>query len=317
MVGETELQREVERIFDTTNVQYVIGYSTDPCGFQGIPFFAKKKQDVAHLIFSPFCVHNLAMYLKNYTGSGKIGIVVKGCDCRSVIQLITEKRIVRENLVIIGVSCGGVIDQKKLLKKYPTIGNPQGVTEKDDDFVFMTDGKHHQIPKKEIILEKCLHCEHPTPLISDVLLGEKKQSYGSDSYSDVREFEEKSLSDKWKFWEMQFNRCIRCYACRNICPVCYCTQCSAEQLDPQWLRRSVTLSENTVWHLTRAFHVAGRCTGCGECERVCPMDIPLMLLNRKILKEIKELFEYTPGLSVDETSLLAIYKPDDPEDCIC
>lgn len=316
MVGGTELQQEIEKIFDTTDVQYILGYSTDRRGVQGIPFFAKKKQDVTHLIFSPFCVSNLAMYLKNYQGSGKIGIVVKGCDCRSVIQLMTEKRIARENVVIIGISCGGVIDQKKVQKKYPTIDSPVEVMEKDDDFIFITKGEHHQIPKKEIVLEKCLRCEHPTPLLYDVLLGEKKQPYESDSYSDVREFEEKSLADKWKFWETQFNRCIRCYACRNICPVCYCTQCSAEQLSPQWLRRSVTLSENTVWHLTRAFHVAGRCTGCGECERVCPMDIPLMLLNRKILKEVNELFEYTPGLSVDETSLLAIYKPDDPEECI-
>ena len=82
----------------------------------------------------------------------------------------------------------------------------------------------------------------------------------------------------------------------------------------QWLRRSVSLSENTVWHLTRALHVAGRCTGCGECERVCPMDIPLMLLNKKMLKEVQELFEYTPGISINEKPLLASYKPDDPEE---
>src|SRR4030043_4210 len=109
MVEKTQLQVEINKIFDTSNVHYVLGYSTDLCGFQGVPFFAKKKQDIKHLIFSPFCVINLAMYLKNYEGGRKIGIVVKGCDSRSVIQLITEKRISRENLVIIGISCGGVI----------------------------------------------------------------------------------------------------------------------------------------------------------------------------------------------------------------
>jgi formate dehydrogenase subunit beta len=316
MVERSQILEEIKKIFDTTDIQYIIGYSNDSCGFQAVPFFAKKKEDVKQLIFSPFCVNNLAMYLKNYEGSRKIGIVVKGCDSRSVIQLITEKRIPRENLVIIGISCGGVIDQKKFQKKFPNIVDRVDIVEKDDFFFFTVKGKNHQVPKKEIVLEKCLHCEYPTPLLYDVLLGEKKQPLGSENYTDVKQTEEKSLMEKWKFWETQFNRCIRCYACRNICPVCYCKECSAEQLNPQWLRRSVTLSENTVWHLTRAMHVAGRCAGCGECERVCPMNIPLMLLNKKILKEVKELFEYTPGISVDEKPLLAAYKPDDPEECI-
>jgi ferredoxin len=316
MVDSTQLQDEARKIFNTYAVQYIIGYSNESFGLQPVPFFVKKKQDVNHLVFSPFCVNNLAMYLKNYDGVGKIGIVVKGCDSRSVIQLITEKRISRENLVIIGISCGGVIDQKKLHEKYPNLVGPVDVREKDDDFILTIDGKNQQVPKKEIVFEKCLHCEYPTPLVYDVLLGEKKQPFDSESYSDVKQIEAKSPQDKWKFWETQFNRCIRCYACRNICPVCFCKECSAEQLNPQWLRRSVTISENTVWHLTRALHVAGRCTGCGECERVCPMNIPLMLLNKKILKDVKELFDYTPGISVDSKPLLAAYKPDDPEDCL-
>jgi len=90
----------------------------------------------------------------------------------------------------------------------------------------------------------------------------------------------------------------------------------AEQLTPQWLRRSVNLSENTVWNVMHAFHLAGRCTDCGECERVCPMDIPLMLLNKKVEKEIRELFDYLAGIDVDEKPLLAMFKPDDPEEDI-
>jgi Na+-translocating ferredoxin:NAD+ oxidoreductase RnfC subunit len=66
----------------------------------------------------------------------------------------------------------------------------------------------------------------------------------------------------------------------------------------------------------RAFHLAGRCTGCAECERVCPMDIPLMLLNKKLEKEIKELFDYAPGINPKNKPLFAMYKPDDPEEDI-
>jgi len=317
MVEKSQLQEEIQKILHSVNLQHIIGYRNDPFGFQAIPFFAKNKQEAKQLIFSPFCVNNLAMYLKHYEGNRKIGIMVKGCDSRSVIQLLTEKRISRENLVIIGISCNGVIDYKKLQKKFPALVSPVDVSEKDECYIFTIDGKQQNVPKKDIILEKCLHCEYPTPLLCDVLLGEKKKPFGSEDFSDIKHIEEKSLAEKWDFWEKQFSRCIRCYACRNICPVCYCKECSSEQLQPQWLRRSVTCSENTVWHLTRAMHVAGRCTGCGECERVCPMNIPLMLLNKKILKEVKDLFDFVPGIDVESKPLLASYKPDDPEECVC
>jgi Na+-translocating ferredoxin:NAD+ oxidoreductase RnfC subunit len=66
----------------------------------------------------------------------------------------------------------------------------------------------------------------------------------------------------------------------------------------------------------RAFHLAGRCIGCGECERVCPMGLPLMKLNKKIEKEIKELFDYKPGIDTEQKPLLAMFKPDDPEEFI-
>jgi formate dehydrogenase subunit beta len=316
MVDKARLHEEVKKVLESPGVHAVIGYADDACGLQAVPFFAKTTADVQRLTFSAFCVNNLAMYLKNYDGSGKLGVLVKGCDCRSVIQLLTEKRITREKLLIIGIPCDGVIDEKKLREKFPRIASSKEVTEKGDVYVMTVDGNTCEVPKKDLVLEKCLHCAYPTPLLYDVLLGEKKQPWGKEEYTDVTQFEKKSLEEKWQFWEGQFDRCIRCYACRNICPVCYCKECAAEQLNPQWLRRSVNLSENTVWHLTRAMHVAGRCTECGECERVCPMNIPLMLLNKKLSKEVLDLFSFTPGVSLEEKPLLASFRPDDPEECV-
>ena len=87
-----------------------------------------------------------------------------------------------------------------------------------------------------------------------------------------------------------------------------------DQLSPQWVRRSTNLSENTAWNIMRAYHLAGRCIGCGECERVCPMGIPLTELNKKLQKDVKEMFSYTAGLSLDKKPLLAIFSPEDPEE---
>ena len=316
MVGNKELQNEIRKIMDHKDVKYVIAYRKGTYGFQTTPFFVSKREDVSQVIFSPFCLNNLAVYIKNEYGKEKIGIVLKGCDSRSLIQMINEKRIARDKLFIIGVPCSGVIDPKKLSKRISEPLENVDVVEKDDKLVFTVNGKKQKIPKKDIVFDKCIHCEYPTPLIYDYLVGDKIKPLGKEDYCDVKDFEKKSLTDKWDFWEQQFDKCIRCYACRNVCPVCYCEKCMAEQLDPQWLRRSVNISENTVWHIIRAFHLAGRCTSCGECERACPMDIPLMLLNKKVEKDVKELFDYNAGKELDSKPLLAIFKPDDPQEDI-
>ena len=316
MVDTKKLHEEVKKILSRDDIKYVIGYKKGTYGFRTSPIFASKKEDVEKLIFSPLCVNNLSLYVKFEDGNEKVGLVVKGCDSRSLVQMIQERRIPREKLFIIGVPCTGVIDPKKMHDRFPNVYENIDVVEEEGKFIFTINGKTHRIPKEELVFDKCLHCEYPIPIIYDTLVGEKIKQLGQKEYKEVKKFEKKSLKEKSSFWEENFDRCIRCYACRNVCPMCYCEECMAEQLNPQWLRRSVNLSENTAWHIMRAFHLSGRCIECGECERACPMDIPLMFLNKKIEKDIKELFDYEPGINVDEKPLLAMFKPDDPEDFI-
>ena len=326
MVNEKKLKEEVKKLVSRDDVKYVIGYEKGTYGFQVGPSFAFTPEDAEGFIFSPLCVNNLTVYLMleekpplgkgEKEGTQKVGLVVKGCDTRAVVQIIQEKGLKREDVVIVGIPCTGVIDQKKIKAKFPNQMKNVDVREEGEKFVVTINGTNHKIPKDELLCEKCKHCEYPTPLIYDILIGDEVKSTKKEDYEEIKKFEKKSLKEKWEFWEKQFDRCIRCYACRNACPLCYCKECIVDQLSPQWIRRSVNLSENTVWNLIRAYHLAGRCIGCGECERACPMDIPLTKLNKKIEKDIKEMFEYTSGINAEEKPLLAMFKPNDTEETI-
>jgi ferredoxin len=326
MVNEKQLKEAVKKLVSRDDVKYVIGYEKGTCGFQVTPSFACTPEDAERFIFSPLCVNNLTVYLMleekpplrkgEKEDTRKVGLVAKGCDARAVVQIIQEKGLKREDVVIVGIPCTGVIDQKKINAKFPHQVKNVDVREEGEKFVVTINGTTHKIPKEELLCEKCKHCEYPTPVIYDVLIGDEVKSTKKEDYEDIKMLEKKSLKEKWEFWEKQFDRCIRCYACRNACPLCYCKECIVDQLSPQWIRRSVNLSENTVWNLIRAYHLTGRCIGCGECERACPMGIPLTKLNKKIEKDIKEMFEYTSGINAEEKPLLAMFKPNDTEETI-
>ena len=326
MVNEKQLRDAVKKTVDRDDVKYVIGFKKGTYGFQVTPAFAFDSKDAVDFIFSPLCVNNLTVYpmleekLPLRRGeeedTRKIGIVVKGCDSRSIVQIIQEKGIKREDIVIIGVPCTGVIDPKRINEKFPHQTENVDVKEDGKNFVITIDGKTNKILKDELLFEKCKNCEYPNPVLYDIIVGNEIKSNKKEDYKDVKTFEKKSLNEKWDFWEKQFEKCIRCYACRNACPMCYCKECMVDILDPQWVRRSVNLSENTAWNMLRAFHLAGRCIGCGECERACPMDIPLMKINKKITKDIKEMYDYKAGIDAEAKPLLAMFKPDDPEEFI-
>ncbi|HNQ64322.1 MAG TPA: 4Fe-4S dicluster domain-containing protein, partial [Syntrophorhabdaceae bacterium] len=113
-------------------------------------------------------------------------------------------------------------------------------------------------------------------------------------------------------WEGEFDRCIRCYACRNACPMCVCQDsCIAETRDPHWISQRATLSEKFMFHMIHALHLAGRCVECGECERVCPMNIPVNKLKRKINLDMKELYNYEPGVNPEDKPPMYTFNVDE------
>jgi ferredoxin len=125
--------------------------------------------------------------------------------------------------------------------------------------------------------------------------------------------EQMSATERFDYWKEQFSKCIKCYACRQVCPMCYCRRCIVDVNQPQWVNTSSHTLGNFEWNIVRAFHLAGRCVACGGCDRSCPVNIPLRLINYRMSREVFDNFDYFAGENTDQKPVLASFRQDDPE----
>jgi ferredoxin len=295
----------------------MIGWTAGHDPLRSAPVFIRNAESIHRLIWSPFCAQNLTGYLvkppavKPADKDRKIGICVRGCDSRSLVSLIQEKLVTRDSLYIIGIPCRGAVDWRRVAARVELSGLRSARVEGDTLVVECADGSH-ETRLKDVLARKCLRCRHPNPVIHDVLVGEPvtPRVMEQDRYRDVEALEEKSIEERLAFWQAELDRCMSCYACRNACPLCVCQDhCIVEARDPKWLTQRMDLSEKFLFHFIHALHLAGRCTECGECERACPMEIPVALMKEKLNKIMKEMLSYEAGLDPDGVPPLLTFNP--------
>jgi coenzyme F420-reducing hydrogenase delta subunit/ferredoxin len=280
------IRLKAKELLDGGKVGCVIGYELGLRG-QTRPTFVYAPEDTERLVWNPDCIHNLTGYLpsklhldasvKTIPGQKPhlpVGVIAKPCDSRTINVQLAENQYERGQVYVIGVTCEGVRDKK---------GNTQ---------------------------VRCIACQERKPVVYDSLIGGEPSgaiSRPTGPAGEIKsELEDASPAGRMEFWLSQFDRCLRCYACRQACPLCNCPTCLFERDDSTWVGMGIGMNEKRTFHLGRAYHLAGRCVGCNECEQACPVNIPISLLNQKLAQEVEKTFGFQAGLAVTPSPIVTV-----------
>lgn len=298
--------------------------------------------------------------LTDQNPSEKLGVVLRACEIRAMVELIKLKQINNENLLIIGVDCFGtfsVMDYAKLAdeNKNDTIELLKKIrAEKTTEI----DGYN--------IRPICTICDHPIPENADILIGiigveptqelliQAMTERGVEALTELNltEIEEpqKRIEAISAYLERASTKrseviaqtleginsipgllsalstCIKCYNCRDACPICYCKECvfdtpTLNPAPPQYMAKAkkkgvIRMPMDTLlYHITRMNHMIISCVGCGQCESACPNDIPVARIFIALGKDVQKLFDYIPGINLDEELPLASFKEEELASC--
>ena len=314
-----ELIKRMTELLESGEVQRVVGWKKGDLGYNPEPAYFETAEALKDFVYDGFCGANLSKYMiKACELEGKTLVLLKPCDTYSFNQLIKEHRISKEKIYVIGVGCKGKLDIEKIkamgIKGITAISGVE-ITDACDTINIETVYGNKTVAYKDAMLERCHVCKGKEHKVSDEIFFDSADTDDGDRFAGVDYIESLSAEEKFEFFKKELSKCIRCNACRNVCPACSCRKCVFDSTKFDADRKAnVDPFEESMFHIIRAFHVAGRCTDCGECSRVCPQGIPLHLFNRKFIKDINEFYgEYQAGAEVDERSPLTNFTFDDLE----
>ncbi|MFC1585699.1 4Fe-4S binding protein [Fibrobacterota bacterium] len=274
---QEQIRAKAKSLLESGDVKVVIGWTRGSVPERTAPVFVTRPEDCAKLVWNRNCKNNLAVYL------GK--------------------------------------------KEVQALGKPAIVAKGCDSKSIVGLIQEHQVTREGIFIigvacegidePMCADCEVRTPHVYDEFIGEKLEPSAQDgALEEIEDLEKMEPAGRWEFWKKEFERCIKCYACRTACPLCYCTRCIVDKNQPQWISPCQHARGNLSWNIIRAMHLAGRCVGCGACARACPMDIKIDLVNRKLAKVVQERFDYKAGKDIKAPFPMASFKLDDKEEFI-
>ena len=317
-----EVKREVlvskaSELLKNGTVDRVLGWKAGEFDYDITPAVFHTSEELEQdFVWNDFCGANFSKYLVSETGKSenKILVFLKPCDTYSFNQLLTEHRFDREKVYAVGVGCNGMLDVAKLRSSAEGILRVN--TEDPDKVAVETlyDGTV-TLDRAELLPDRCVNCKSRKHVAYDELLGSDGEVLDCHRFDEVEQIERMTPDERYAFWQGELSRCIRCNACRDVCPACTCEKCVFD--NPQSgveNKAPATSFEEQMFHIIRAFHVAGRCTDSGVCSRVCPQHIPLHLLNRKFIKDIDNFYgDYQAGAEVGSRAPIVNYRTDDLE----
>ena len=303
-------------LLENGTVCAVLGWRKGEFDYDITPAVFTTAEDIKdNFVWNDFCGANFSKYLvaKTRKAEGKLLVFLKPCDTYSFNQLLTEHRFDREKVFAVGVPCDGMVDIEKIKAV-----SGEGISSIDCGEMITVEtiyGDSVKVDAKDVLAERCINCKSKKHVAYDELIGDEGDIIESNRFDEVEKLESMTADERFAFWQSELSKCIRCNACRNVCPACTCEKCVFDNPKSGVENKATASSfEEKMFHIIRAFHVAGRCTDCGECSRVCPQNIPLHLLNRKFIKDIDSFYgEYQAGAEVGSRAPLVNYTTEDIE----
>lgn len=321
---ERGIRAIAERVLSSGEASLVIGFRKHPVTGRRSPAFVRDPANCASLVWDAECDFNLAVYLRDV--AEKAAVVMKPCDVRLAVNLAVEGQIARKNLVVIGVACGGVVHEGRV----PSACLDCGVRFPPDyDYLVEADGGDWPLgaaaraeasasPAVGVAIAggdiggaaaRAAEDQRPADP-SPVLTAE---AAGRARPPSTSEFLSSPPADRRQRFQAELDKCILCFACRQACAGCYCPTCFMDRGAVDWKTAVPNRGDKETYHLTRMSHLAGRCVGCGACEKACPAGVDLSYLHRGLREFVGEAYGYEAGLDPAAKPAMNSFSADDPQ----